>query len=76
MVHIGGTIIMHVFSGVLDEEFLVELPPKSVLEHTIFKNFSRGHAPRLPSNLHAYCASHNIEAKHYFLSLETSQQNF
>ena len=45
MVHIGGTIIMHVFSGVLDEEFLVELPPKSVLEHTIFKIFLGGMPP-------------------------------
>ena len=30
---------MHVFSGVLDEDFLVELLPKSIAEHVIFKIF-------------------------------------
>ena len=46
---------MHVFIGVLDEDFLVNLPLKSVSEHAIFKIFAS----------HAGCASHNIQAKHY-----------
>ena len=51
---------MHVFIGVLDEDFLVNLPLKSVSEHAIFKIFLRGHAPRPPSN-----ALHNIQVKHH-----------
>ena len=35
---------MHVFSGMLDEDFLVELSPKLISEHVIFKIFL-GHAP-------------------------------
>ena len=36
---------MHVFIGVLDEDFLVKLPQKSVSEHTIFKIFLGGMPP-------------------------------
>ena len=52
---------MHVFSGVLDEDFLVEMPPKSISEHVIF--LGGGHAP-----LHAdYALHHNTQAKIQFL---------
>ena len=47
---------MHIFSGILDEDFLIKLPP------SILKTFL-GDAPRL-----AGCASHNIEAKTLFLN--------
>ena len=40
---------MHVFSGVLDEDFLVELPPKSISEHVIFKIFLGACSPDSPS---------------------------
>ena len=39
---------MHVFSGVLDEDFLVELPPKSITELIHFRTFSGGMSPDLP----------------------------
>ena len=53
---------MHVFSEVLDEDFLVELPPKSILEHAAnkFQNFSGG-MPLTPLVLACKgCALHNI----------------
>ena len=49
---------MHVFIGVLDEDFLVKLSRKSVSEYAVFKNFLGGMPPDPPSNF----AQHGSQA--------------
>ena len=39
---------MHVFSGVLDEDFLVEFPTKSITELINFQTFTVDMSPDLP----------------------------
>ena len=56
---------MHVFSGVVDKDFSVELPPKSISEYLNFKIFLEF------SGLLAiacFACLHNIEAKALFLN--------
>ena len=60
---------MHVFIGVLDKDFLVKLPRKSVSEYAIFKIFLGGIPPDSPNNSMLrmlIVLLHNMESKYYF----------